>query len=406
MSPENNPELASRVGQCFHVQMTNAQAHRYMGQVAGLARDRQFMQVDKLQVDAESMNEDVSDAASPVRDLFDLWLLFSFLSQTPWTCVMILATTVLDVCGDEVPQRAAALQSVVQSLRGWSEAETREAEKVVKSSPSYLECNALLQFGNVDHVGVQPLVEMLKLMPQDLEALRRSLLATSDRQLHVVALVLSRFGVMDHGLFSLKSLMDAPGAPLSSAAVALDMLGVAPAPRSAPAPAARGEPPAEATVSVGTPIEGARLVLTTPPATNTVYHKLLKPFPTVTVEGVADLRKCFISAELFKAEPGGWPPKEQLPYLEGDRVIEIKDRAAVFRKLKINTTTTSVGTCFVLKFQLLRKVDSSNTVIVPGVVCYSGPLNIFSHSSYLKDSKPAAKAKEKRRKREDDDDSD
>jgi hypothetical protein len=386
--------------------MSEAEAHRYVGQVASLARDRQFLQVDKLQQEAESNNEVVSDTASPVPDLFDVWLLFAFLSQTPWTCVLILATTVLDVCGDEVPQRASSLHSMAQSLRAWSDAETREAEMVVKSSPSYLECSALLQFGRVDHVGVQPLVELLKLMPQDLEALRRSLLATTDRQLYVVALVLSRLGVMDHGLFSLKALMDAPSAPLSSAAVALDMLGVAPPPRAAAAAAARDEPlTAEATLTVGAPIAGARLVLTTPPVANSVYHKLLKPFPTVTVEGVADLRKCFVSAELFKAEGGGRPPREQLPYLEGDRVIEVKDRAAVFRKLKINTTTTSVGTCFVLRFQLLRKVDSANTVIVPEAVCYSGPLNIFSHSSYLKDSKPV-KSKEKRRKRSDEEDSD
>lgn len=381
--------------------MTCAQAQRYLGQVALLARDRQFVQVDKLQQEAQDM-DDMNGTVSLVRDLVDLWLLFAFLSQTPWTCVMILATTVLDVCGEEVPQRAAALQSVVQSLRAWSEAETREAEKVVKSSPSYLECNALLQFGNVDHAGVQPLVEMLKLMPQDLEALRKSLLATTERQLHVVALVLSRFGVMDHGLFALKALTDAPGAPLSSAAVALDMLGVAPAAAALRPP----EPTVEATMTMGVPIEGARLVLTTPPAANSVYHKLLKPFPTVTVEGVADLRKCFVTAELFKAEPGGLPSKEQLPFLEGDRTVEVKDRAAVFRKLKINTTTTSVGSAFVLRFQLLRKVDSATTVIVPDVVCFSGALNVFSHTSYLKDSKPAAKAKEKRRKRSDDEDSD
>jgi hypothetical protein len=101
----------------------------------------------------------------------------------------------------------------------------------------------------------------------------------------------------------------------------------------------------------------------------------------------------------------GSPPREPLPYLEGERIIEVKDRAAVFRKLKINTTTTSVGAPFQLRFQLLRKVDLTTTVIVPGVTCFSGALNVYSHTSYLKDTRPSAKTKDKRRKREEEDDS-
>ncbi len=383
--------------------MSAAHSSRYLRDIVSLARDRQFMQVDKLQLDAEGMNDDQTDSASPVRDLFDLWLLHSFLSATPWTCVMILATTVLDVCGERVPQRAAALQSVVRTLRQWDETELREAERLVKGSPSYLECNALLQLGNVDNVGAQPLVELLKLMPQDLDSMRKSLVAASDRQLHVVALVLTRFGVMDHGLFSLKALMDAPNAPLSSAAVALDMLSL-PAPLTARAGGGGGAeevPMPEPVMTVGPTVVGARLVLTTPPATNTVYHKLLKPFPTVTVEGMSDLRRCFVSVDLFKAEAPGRPLREPVPYLEGERVIEVKDKAAVFRKLKINTTTTSVGSAFALRFQLLRKGEGNTSALVPGVVVVSGPLNVFSHTSYLKDSKPASKPKEKRRKKAD-----
>lgn len=83
--------------------------------------------------------------------------------------------------------------------------------QIVKTAPSYRETNALLDVGGVDLVGVRGLVELLKLMPQDTLLLSRSLIGASDRQLYLIALVLTQFGVMDQGLFELKQAIDLPG---------------------------------------------------------------------------------------------------------------------------------------------------------------------------------------------------
>ena len=73
------------------------------------------------------------------------------------------------------------------------------------------ETGALLEVGGVSTVGVGGLAELLKLMPQDTVQLGRSLAAASERQLYVVALVLTQFGIMDQGLFELKQAVDYPG---------------------------------------------------------------------------------------------------------------------------------------------------------------------------------------------------
>lgn len=56
----------------------------------------------------------------------------------------------------------------------------------------------------------------------------------------------------------------------------------------------------------------------------------------------------------------------------------------IFRKLKVLTTSAQQGALFVLKFVLKRYVDNILEPI-PGVLpIYSTPIEVFSHSSYLK----------------------
>jgi hypothetical protein len=56
----------------------------------------------------------------------------------------------------------------------------------------------------------------------------------------------------------------------------------------------------------------------------------------------------------------------------------------IFRKLKVLTTSAQQGALFVLKFSLKRYVDNI-LENVPGVpFVYSTPVEVFSHSSYLK----------------------
>lgn len=101
-------------------------------QIMFVAEEKSFTQVEKLEGELKAMSseEEEEGPQSPLRDLFDIYLLYTFLMQTPWTCIMILATSILDVYGPEVPQRAAALQSMAETLRQWNEVDLDHAGKV------------------------------------------------------------------------------------------------------------------------------------------------------------------------------------------------------------------------------------------------------------------------------------
>lgn len=344
---------------------------------------------------------------------------------------MMLVTGVMDVCGEEVFPRATALQSIAHTLRHWSTDALQRAEHTVKASPAHLECNAVLQMGHVDSSGVQALVELLKLMPQDVAQLKTVLVEASPRQLSVVALVATRFGTHDQGLYQLKQLMDSPNAPLASAAVSLVDLIRSPADMShassgTSASSSRPTPTlaAAASGSVSRPmiastpmVDPAVTMAIVPPGTvglrftrqpemSTVYHKILKPFPTLELIGDETIHEWHVVAELFKAADGinaDW--NESLPYLEGERVVPIKNKFAVFRKLKISMTTTSVGAPFVLRFTICQ--DRAGKILVPGTSVHTGPLNVYSHTSYLKGKdgpkKDNANSNQKRKRKDDDD---
>lgn len=84
--------------------------------------------------------------------------------------LLILATTILQVCGDDVPERARGFQALRATLRMWPDSKVQDAAAAVKSAESHREVTALLAFDpTVSLVAVRGLVELLKLMPQDLE---------------------------------------------------------------------------------------------------------------------------------------------------------------------------------------------------------------------------------------------
>jgi hypothetical protein len=85
--------------------------------------------------------------------------------------------------------------------------------------------------------------------------------------------------------------------------------------------------------------------------------------------------------------------REVLPYLEGDRIVAFKDGFhAVFKKLKITGTSTQIGGHpFQIRFQLMREISSNGAlrmVPVDGLVLWSVPIMVFSHTTYLKSNKP------------------
>ena len=126
-----NPSLGCKLIRCFH-KVEGSEAE-YLKRIWSVAQERGFSQVDKLDAElSKTSHSDEEEEQSPLRDLFDLYLVFAFVSNIPWTCLMVLATTVLEACGPDVPQRAAALQSMAVTLRSWTEADIEKAGKVGK----------------------------------------------------------------------------------------------------------------------------------------------------------------------------------------------------------------------------------------------------------------------------------
>lgn len=229
-----------------------------------------------------------------------------------------------------------------------------------QSAPVHLECNVIIPLG-VEVDALRPMVELLKLMPQDLDVLRHSFECSSDRydafvvlfgcfflshltiapsQLYLMAVVLTKFGIVDQSLFQLKALIDSP---LTSAHALVSLMST-----SAPAVAAVPE-----TALSLAPIDEnpkLQLKLVKQSEEKTVYHKILKPYPTLEILGadrpeVSDsfgwLLYCLVfvsppltcskrtkelkvQAELYKYTEHPSDADEQLPYLEGERVVPFK----------------------------------------------------------------------------------
>eukprot|EP01119_Soliformovum_irregulare_P015772 TRINITY_DN4494_c0_g1_i1.p1 TRINITY_DN4494_c0_g1~~TRINITY_DN4494_c0_g1_i1.p1 ORF type:complete len:326 (-),score=84.37 TRINITY_DN4494_c0_g1_i1:265-1242(-) len=145
------------------------------------------------------------------------------------------------------------------------------------------------------------------------------------------------------------------------------------------------------------------------PPNQAVYQRILRPFPTVAVLGVSSLgqnNNLFVEVSLLKQDEhdaqtfyqGVYPisksnsPLEEKKNLIGGQLVQRSEAGSspdslvvVFRKLKILTTTAQQGGAFfLLKFVLKRYVDNSFET-VPNVTCaISDPIEVFSHTLYLK----------------------
>jgi hypothetical protein len=98
MAAVENERLGVKLIRCFHDSDDEGDSANYLKHVRNVALERGFTQVDKLEVELNAPEEE----QGVMRDLFDIYLLFTFLGQTPWTSIMVLATTILDVCGNNV----------------------------------------------------------------------------------------------------------------------------------------------------------------------------------------------------------------------------------------------------------------------------------------------------------------
>jgi hypothetical protein len=199
--------------------------------------------------------------------------------------------------------------------------------------------------------------------------------------LYLVAVVLTKFGVVDQSLFQLKALIDSP---MSSAHTLMSLMS-----SNAPAVAAVPETALALTVPVDSP--KLQLKLLKQCDDKTVYHKILKPYPTLELIGGDNVHELKVQAELYKHTEHPSDADEQLPYLEGERVVGFESGRqcyAYFKKLKFSGTSTQIGGApFMLKFQVVRDVvvgELHRVVAVPGLAVYSKPIFVYSHTTYLK----------------------
>jgi len=124
------------------------------------------------------------------------------------------------------------------------------------------------------------------------------------------------------------------------------------------------------------------------PPTKIVYNRILKPFPAVMLKENSffpsdEQRQFFIDVFLIKNNE----PNDILPFLDGKGQKPISNNNyCVFDKLKINSTSKSNKCQFRLKFQLME-FDGLQYNTIPDVYVISNPVEVFSHSNYLKEDR-------------------
>eukprot|EP01130_Rhizamoeba_saxonica_P007400 TRINITY_DN2995_c0_g3_i2.p1 TRINITY_DN2995_c0_g3~~TRINITY_DN2995_c0_g3_i2.p1 ORF type:complete len:463 (+),score=79.50 TRINITY_DN2995_c0_g3_i2:601-1989(+) len=125
-----------------------------------------------------------------------------------------------------------------------------------------------------------------------------------------------------------------------------------------------------------------------PPA-QTVYQRILRPFPVVMLVGPSETEAVnfFVETTLLREDNGS-----EIPLcLDGTTVMRFTGGSfCTFKKLKILSTSQQQGTKFRLRFQLKQYVGSIFQ-IVEGATIESEPIEVFSHTCYLTKSKKNSK---------------
>jgi len=132
------------------------------------------------------------------------------------------------------------------------------------------------------------------------------------------------------------------------------------------------------------------LIIGQQPPSSIVYKRILKPFPAVMLKEKSLFsltQKLFVDVSLIKNND----ITQILPYLEGGSPKSItNNNYAVFDKLKINSTSKSNKCQYRLYFQL-KEFNGVNYSPLPGAYAVSNPIEVFSHSSYMKEEKISSK---------------
>jgi hypothetical protein len=154
------------------------------------------------------------------------------------------------------------------------------------------------------------------------------------------------------------------------------------------APSVPKSPPPSGTVSpvpgqvLSMKLNGApsfQLHVASQPPARVVYQRILKPFPQVQVLGPhQQYQNLYIEATLLRRDT-----HEEVPHLDGNTLVRVWNGFATFRKLKVTSTSQQSGTLFQLRFSL-KQYDSANFKPMACNTVISEPIEVFSHSQYLK----------------------
>ena len=274
-------------------------------------------------------------------------------------------------------------------LRECDQEKLTEASLIVKSVETHQETQKLMLFDQmIPTESIITLAEILKMLPEDLTNIQETLASShDDKQLWCIVQTVSYFGVADGSLQNLKNMLD------EADNVVVER------------PKMIGKVVAKKSVEAVKNEEGVQIVVHKNTQPVSIYHSILKPHPAVKVYGYeGPMNSLRVKAVLVASKDDS--EQDELPYLEGTKIVAFKDNIAVFRKLKITATSSQIGgNPFFVRFILMTE-NKGEQVDVPGVIAFSDPITVYSHSSYLggtkkkkSPQKEAAQAPAKRRKR-------
>jgi len=116
------------------------------------------------------------------------------------------------------------------------------------------------------------------------------------------------------------------------------------------------------------------------PPSETVYQRILKPNPSIGLEGEQSKNmkeNLYVEAIAIRSDT----EDEVENVLDGTKTVQIRNNQAHFTKLKLTQTSQMKGTFFRLKF--LLKLYDGQEFQQEGTFVISNPIEVFSHSQYL-----------------------
>jgi hypothetical protein len=290
-----------------------------------------------------------------------------------------LSNTVLPPGPTDV--QLAHLVSLQAVLAEWGADGLAAAHSAVAAAPPLCEKSALLTCAQRTPIALlHLLVELLKLPLHDCERFRLWSQATSHKQLiYIVRLLANDPAVVLHVKHVLAPDVFAPADNNDDAAA--HAIAASAAAAAAAASSTSSSAYASTALTSQLPSGGVSIIaVATHPPAETVYNRLLKPYPAVRVTGdVAGQQNYFVECSCVDAAT-----HVEIPMcLQGTTRVKLLPTAfAQFKKLKLALTTQQQGCQFRLRFQM-QTYSSAGYVNIPGGEAFSVPITVYSHTQYL-----------------------